>query len=611
MLNTDATALVGKLRQTLAWTDLVFANLSEGVLVVNEDLDIIFANDAIAGLLKKQRVFMLGTNVWSQISVRARDGGQPASQLVPGQSLEAYIATLAGRWTLQDERHSTLEITSATLPGLSQAVVVLRDVTEQALDEQELRHSEERLRLTLDTVKDGITYSDSSGHFALYNKEMELLTGYSKEEANTTPNFYETISLEHGDWARSLELTNEIVSISPIRTKTGEVRKLVVGTRKLALQGEDMYLSSYHDVTELEAARDQMRDYNAELERRVREKTDELNSRMQELEELARFPEQNPSPIFKVASGGNLVYSNAAGNPILSHWEISVGQSVPEEIQTPITTALASGTPQNIDLHVGPRIYSVNIVPFPTEFYANLYAREVTQERQIDHMKSEFISLASHQLRTPLTSMRWYSEMLLKQRETFPEKAVEKLEVLHLTSSRLADLVNDLLDINRLDTGELVLNQTNQSLEELILEVVAELRGQAEMKKITLNSTTNCNRPFYFDATLVRQAALNLISNAIKYTPEGGLVELTADQYENGPIHVEVRDTGIGIPATEQGKVFERFFRASNATSLLSEGTGLGLALVKMVVEKHGGTIWFQSAEQVGTVFHFTLPFNQ
>ncbi len=237
---------------------------------------------------------------------------------------------------------------------------------------------------------------------------------------------------------------------------------------------------------------------------------------------------------------------------------------------------------------------------------------DVTKEAEVDKAKSEFVSLASHQLKTPLTSLRWTMEGLLGgvAGVLTPEQAKHMNSVLQ-SSNRMIEMVNDLLNVSRIENDTLRILPEEIDVCELAKSVYEEQRHRAEERK--LNFTLNCqpNMPHMSaDKSLLRMVFQNLISNAIKYTPEGGKV--TCDVELGGAVKeslfVRVADTGIGIPKADQSRVFEKLHRASNAESLVTDGTGLGLYIIKMICQKVGGDVTFESIEDKGTTFYASLP---
>jgi PAS domain S-box-containing protein len=228
--------------------------------------------------------------------------------------------------------------------------------------------------------------------------------------------------------------------------------------------------------------------------------------------------------------------------------------------------------------------------------------------RELDRLKDEFIALVSHELRTPLTSIRGYTELLLDE-EAGELSADQRqfLGVVERNAHRLLHLVGDLLFLAQVEAGKLVLELGALDVGSIASESVEAARPQAETKGITITLATSPVPLVGGDRARIGQLVDNLVSNAIKFTPEGGRVDVRVRAGE-GKAVLEVRDSGMGIPSDEQHLLFQRFFRTSTATEQAIQGTGLGLAISKAIVEAHRGTISVASEEGEGTTFSVTLP---
>lgn len=237
--------------------------------------------------------------------------------------------------------------------------------------------------------------------------------------------------------------------------------------------------------------------------------------------------------------------------------------------------------------------------------------RDITMEQNVDKMKNEFISLASHQLRTPLAAIKWYTEMLLKgdAGNLLPEQA-KYGETIYSSTQRMIDLVNLLLNISRIESGRINVEPLPTDLKKLVDEVVQEVRIRYADKKQTFSVKFPDTLPMItIDPRLIRQVYVNLLTNASKYTPEKGEIKIELSK-GNTDIISEISDNGYGIPDADQEKLFGKFFRGLKTVTRENEGTGLGLYLVKDIVDVSHGKIWFKSKEGKGTTFWVSLPLS-
>ncbi len=241
---------------------------------------------------------------------------------------------------------------------------------------------------------------------------------------------------------------------------------------------------------------------------------------------------------------------------------------------------------------------------------AVLIFRDITDQKALDESKSNFISIASHQLRTPLTSLRWASEMLMGG-DAGPLKSEQKhfVEKIYEATDRMIELVNLLLQIARVEAGRVKIEPTPVNLEDFTNEVVASLKVNLDEKfqEVKINIDPIPFPLIPLDKEIVWQVVQNLISNAIRYSPEKSSISISIAE-KNGYVEYSVKNSGIGIPADQKDRIFEKFFRAQNALRAVPEGSGLGLSLVKYLVNDWGGKIWFESEEGKGATFFFTIP---
>jgi signal transduction histidine kinase len=237
--------------------------------------------------------------------------------------------------------------------------------------------------------------------------------------------------------------------------------------------------------------------------------------------------------------------------------------------------------------------------------------REVTQQRELDRLKDEFVATVSHELRTPLTSMMGFLEMIREgEAGTLNDEQRRFLAIVYRSSERLQRLVGDLLFVARLDANGLQLQFADVRIDEIVRESVESVAALARSREVDVVSEVHELGPIWGDRERLAQLVGNLLSNALKFTPAGG--RMTVRTFANGRnAVVEVEDTGIGIPKGEQARLFQRFFRSSTATEQAIPGTGLGLVISKAIAEAHGGTIGVTSEPGEGTCFRVELPLQQ
>ena len=258
------------------------------------------------------------------------------------------------------------------------------------------------------------------------------------------------------------------------------------------------------------------------------------------------------------------------------------------------------------------RRVQVNAVPLrlsPDEVGVVMVLHDVTELRRLEQVRTEFVANVSHELRTPLTAIHGYLETLLAGALEERENARRFLEIVFRHTERLGRLLNDLTDLSNIELGRVSLKLAPTRLDEVVEAVLAIMSPRAVSSRVTLRSQVPPDLPTVLaDRDRLVQVVINLVDNAIKYTPEGGRVTVKAEARADGQVAVDVVDTGIGIPPIDLPRITERFYRVDKARSRELGGTGLGLAIVKHLVVAHGGQLRIESEPGRGTTVRVTVP---
>ncbi len=240
---------------------------------------------------------------------------------------------------------------------------------------------------------------------------------------------------------------------------------------------------------------------------------------------------------------------------------------------------------------------------------------DITREKLIERVKTEFVSLAAHQLRTPLAAIKWTLKMLLDGDlgGITPEQR-EFIEKTYKSNERMISLINDLLDVTRIEEGRYLYKPVLSNFENVVHFVINSHKDNIERRKIKLEFKKLKTKipKIIIDVEKMRVAVDNVLDNAIKYTPPGGKITVTLDYLKKTKeIEFKIQDTGVGIPVDQKERVFSKFFRGANVIRMDTEGSGLGIFITKNIIEAHGGKIWFESEENKGATFFFTLPVKE
>lgn len=284
---------------------------------------------------------------------------------------------------------------------------------------------------------------------------------------------------------------------------------------------------------------------------------------------------------------------------------LRTGETVIKELSDNIYYQIASGKKFPVTIATAPLKYGETIIG------AVIVFRDVTDEKRLDESKSSFISIASHQLRTPLTAIRLFIEMLGSgQAGRLNKTQKEYIEDVNISTKRMIGLVNDLLNLSRIESGKLKSAPASVRIDKVVQSTIdeAEILAKERNLKLVFKKPKNIIQS-NLDADLFRQVIHNLLTNAIRYSTNGKKNDIIIKMEKNGKeCVVSVQDFGIGIPDEARSRLFDRFYRADNAIKADANGTGVGLYTIKMILERMNGRVWFESQAGKGTTFYAAVP---
>jgi PAS domain S-box-containing protein len=479
--------------------------------------------------------------------------------------------------------------------------------------EEALQISERNFRNLINKSADAIVVIDKSGIVLFANPAAQTLFGRSEEELLGKPFGFPVAEDD----------TTEIEIIRKCRTKaTAEMR--IVET---SWQGKDAYLASLRDITQRKATERKLKKYRENLKALVKERTEEIDA---EKELLSVTFSSMGDGVIVVDPEKRIILFNTVAET-LAGWEFERVQDRPidelfhiinertrEALESPIDKVLMSGkteTGTDLDILVAvdgtERPISTIAAPIRkndgTIIGIVMVFRDVSREREIDRLKDDFISSISHELRTPLTSIKAYTETILHDFGMPEQTKRQFLGIIDEESNRLANLIEGLLEVSRLESGTVKLSREPVDITAIIKKVWSALQPLADKKNIHLNVNVGDELPQLLgDEGKIQSAVTNLVNNAIKFTPEAGQVSVSAQKLA-GELAIRVSDTGMGIPKESLPKIFDRFYRVPHPGRQI-QGTGLGLAIVKKIITMHGGRIEVESELNHGTTFTVFLP---
>ncbi len=492
---------------------------------------------------------------------------------------------------------------------------VIRDITREKEAEKSLEREKEKAERYLSLAGVIILSLDRQGRVKMINQKGNKVLGYKKDEL-VGKNWFDCCIPEKNRqevkkvFKKTLEGNLTIMDSykNPVKTKAGEER--LIDWHNTVVKDENgkikEILCSGEDITEKK---------KAELEVR---KLAAISKHTTELINIANLDGQMT---FINKAGGEMLGINPGEVKKHNIMEV-IPETLIEKVEKEVFPALRKGkvwegelayknlkTGKIIDVHT--IAFTVNDEDTGKPLFMANISLDITKQKQVERMKSEFIAITSHQLKTPLTGIKWTVELLESDKTGKLNKVQKELvEQIRGSSFKLLELVSDLLDVSHIETGrkfEIIKRKINFTEE---LENILQEEGNLIKKqniKIKLDKKLKKDLEIFADREKIKQAFQNIITNAIKYSRKGGKIEIGVSKEDEKKTVFFVSDKGVGIPKNQQNRVFEKFFRGSNVITE-TEGTGLGLYIVKAIIKGHGGEIWFESGRNKGTTFYFSIP---
>jgi PAS domain S-box-containing protein len=495
------------------------------------------------------------------------------------------------------------------------ATAIIRDVTERKEAEEKMRESEERYRDLFENASDLIQSVDQDSRFVYVNKAWRKALGYTEKEVAGLV-VWDVIHPDHLAHCKEIfqrVMTGETNYIETVFVaKNGKAIHVEGNANNYRREGKTLATRGiFRDVTERKEAEEKLR----ESEQRYRDLFENANDLIQSCGRDEHFVYVNKA--WRDALG----YSQKETDNLIL-WDIihpDYLQKCKKTFRTVMTGKAVNNAETVFVTKSGKFIHvegNVNAVFREGEVIATrAIFRDITERkeaeaklREIDRMKSEFLSNVSHELRTPLQSITGFTKLIMNGQVPDPATQQEFYQIIDRETQHLGNLINGLLDLSRLESGRFQINRKHAAIRDTMLDSIKSFHTLARDKNITLNEDIPAELPeMEIDDERMRQVFVNLLSNAIKYSDSGGSVTVRAEKHPDELIF-QVSDHGIGMSPETVKHLFERFYRAEDKGG--RGGTGLGLYITKQIVEAHGGHIWVKSRPNEGSTFSFNIPLN-
>ena len=624
---TDIKKAEAALRASEEFSSSLLENSLTPILVVNPDSSIRYVNPALEKLSGFSRSELVGTKPpfpwWCKELIK-----ETTTRLE--DNMRRGLAHYEERLRRKNGEDFWVEVNAALTEkdGLVKHYLSSWvDITERKRVEEALRESEQFSFSLLNNSTYPIIVIKSDTSIRFVNPALEKLTGYSSSELIGEKPPYRWWPKEHvetlGKVFKELNLKGMINYEQRFQRKNQEPFWVEVHNTLVRDNGKiKYYLGNWVDITERKKMEAELKRYSEHLQEMVKEKSRDL---VDSEERYRRLTAESPQAIHTHCEG-KFVYANAAavklfgaerpeqliGKPVTDFTHPDYRDIAKERIRQVNEENVAAPYLEMKFLRLDGTALDVAVVAIPTTYQGKpavqVVTQDITERKKMDKMRDQFISAVTHELRTPLVSIKGFVDLAVSEGpENISKEVASDLQVVKRNTDRLLGLVNDLLDVSRMQSGRLQLNPQPIDFRKVVEECIEEIQPLVADLKVSLRLEAREGKlPIQGDEVRLTQVLMNLLSNATKFSPEGGEVTLHVEE-ENETIKVSVSDNGIGISKEDLPRVFEPFAAIQKQSYV--KGTGLGLSISKGIVEAHGGQIWAESpGEGKGATFTFTLP---
>ncbi|MGC9512376.1 MAG: PAS domain S-box protein [Fidelibacterota bacterium] len=602
---TDQKQQEEELRESEEKLRAITDSASDGILMVDHKARIVFWNPSAEKIFGYTAEEILGKNFFHAVvpqkykekfDTESFNGKFPEEML--GSGFELNI-------TRKDHKEIFLEasFSSVRLQGHWNTIAIIRDISERKQAEQEIN----MLAHAIKSISEAVSVTDLNDRIIFVNNAFIKTYGYTRDE----------LIGKHISLIRTDEMMNDSVLLESIRNGTldGGWQGEVLNRRKDGTVFPVMLSTSLlHDENGVPRA-------SIGVARDISERKQSEKELYQSRERLNIILHSIGNGVVVIDSEDRVIIYNEKARELLNLSDPL--EPIPhvrdmlihcEQHGKVLLDSLDTGAFSNLEIIVTEPDHRILYVTGTTfedvdgESAGKVFIlRDVTKEREIDRMKTDFVSSVSHELRTPLTSIMGFSNTILRKEKMPEDMKKEFIEIIYNESKRLARLIEDVLSISKIESGKITFEMKPLNLDEVIQDAVTIYRTQAEDKQIELTYEKDEKLPEILgDRDAMSQVIVNLISNALKFTPTKGNIDVRL-KHKDGQIVLDVEDNGMGIPKNEQDKIFQKFYRIHRPGTQI-QGTGLGLSIVMEIIEKHKGKIEIFSEENMGSLFRISLP---